>query len=370
MNVSSFIIILTNSKYMKKSLIINLILMTFVMTSCHNSEKYENTSLFSFSDFKTTEMLNATQIEFDEPIMLPLLFVKSDSLLIIQNLKSINMLYVYNVNSRKKVGEFISWGSGPDDFLAIKNLQLVGSDLYISDIQKRAIVKYDINDFHKLSKNLMPIQKIEIEDFFSNLVYTDNGYVATTMNSDKNRLIFFDSKGEKMFTAGDYPYFGKELTAIEKIEGYVSQIAISHKYERIFLFGMVTDLIEIYDFQGNLIKRFHGPEQIFPQIKEMHLPNGYSQGAYDNPTFTFFTPMIIDDEIYVSYSGNHQKPDDTVPYIRQIFVFDIDCTPRRRYELSEPIVSFTVDPVTKNIYATSNDPEYHMVIFQIQRIVR
>ena len=35
---------------------------------------------------------------------------------------------------------------------------------------------------------------------------------------------------------------------------------------------------------GNLIKRCHGPEQIFPQIKEVHLPNGYSQGAYDlNP---------------------------------------------------------------------------------------
>ena len=211
----------------------------------------------------------------------------------------------------------------------------------------------------------MPLQKIVIEDYFSNLVYTYNGYVATAMNPDKNnnRLIFFDSKGEKMFTAGDYPYFGKELTIIEKIEGYISQIAISHKYERIFLFGMVTDLIEIYDFQGNLIKRYHGPDRIFPQIKEVHLPNGYYQGAYDNPIFTFFSPMIIDDEVYVSYSGHHQKPDETLPLIRQIFVFDIDCTPLRRYELSKQIVSFTVDPETKSIYATSNNPEYHMVMF-------
>ena len=138
---------------MKKSLIINLILMTFFSTSCYKSGKYENTSLFSLNDFKTTEMLNATPIEFDEPIMLPLLFVKSDSLLIMQNLKSINMLHVYNVNSKKNVGEFLSWGSGPNDFSGIKNLQLVGSDLYISDIQKRTIFKYDINDFHQLSEN-------------------------------------------------------------------------------------------------------------------------------------------------------------------------------------------------------------------------
>ena len=100
---------------MKANLIINLFLIAMLFTACTESEKYDNAVLFSFKDFKTTTKLNATTVEFDEPIMLPLLFVKSDSLLIVQNIKTNNMLYVYNVNTRKKVGEFISWGSGPND---------------------------------------------------------------------------------------------------------------------------------------------------------------------------------------------------------------------------------------------------------------
>ena len=339
--------------------------MTILFSSCHNSEKYENASLFSFIDFKTTTHLSATTIEFDEPIMMPLLFVKSDSLLIVQNIRSNNMLYVYNINSRKKVGEFISFGSGPNDLLRIKNMQLIGSDLYISDTQKRTVSKYCINDFHKLTENLVPIQKIKIDDSFINIAYINNGYVATAMTPDNKRLVFYNSKGEREFASCDYPYFGKELTVIEKLEGFVSSIVISSDNNRIYLFGMTTDLIEIYDFQGALIKKLHGPEQIFPQVKEVRLPDGFIKiSALEKSIFTFFNPIIIENEIYVSYSGNHQKLDEEMPAIKHILVFDMDCNPIRRYELSKSIVSFTVDPETKLIYATSNVPDYHMVVLE------
>ena len=337
------------------------------LLSCNKQEKYENASLFSFKDFKTTTKLNATTIEFNESIMLPLMFVKSDSLLIVQNNRTRNMLYVYNVNSRKKVGEFISWGNGPNDLLRIKNMQLNGNDLYITDSQKKTISVYDINDFHHLKTNLFPTQKISVDDYFSHIAYTDNGYVAITLNSDNRRLVFLNSKGEKIFTTGEYPYFGKELTPIEKLEGFNSFIAINHKYQRIYLFGMTTDLIEIYDFQGNLIKKMHGPEHFFPRAKEVSLPDGMSKiSALEKSTFAFFYPIIIENEIYVSYSGNRQRLelDEESPIIQHILVFDLDCNPLRRYELSKSIVSFTVDSDTKKIYATSNIPDFHMVTFE------
>ena len=346
----------------RHSTIISLILI-LLFESCYKSEKYENVSLFSFKDFKEIIKLNATTIEFDVPIMLPLLFVKSDSLLIVQNIKTNNMLYVYNIFSKKKVGEFISWGSGPNELLRIKNMQLIGSDLYISDSQKRAIYKYDVNDFYKLADELIPIQKVIIDDHFYNLAYTDNGYVALSINSDNKRLVFYNSKGEKVFTAGEYPHFGRKLTVIEQMEGFQSSIVISRNYKRIYLFGMDTDLIEIYDFKGNLIKRIQGPDRLFPQVKEVRLKNGMTAvSALRKTIFAYFSPIIIDDEIYVSYSGNYQKIDEEVPVIHHIFVFDMDGNPIRRYELPKSIVSFTIDAIAKNIYATCNDPEYHLIL--------
>ena len=338
--------------------------MAILFVSCYKSEKYENSSSFSFKDFNITVTLNATIIEFDEPIMQPLLFVKSDSLLIVQNIRTSKMLYVYNVNTRKKVGEFISWGSGPEDLLRIKNIQLVDSNLYIADNQKRSMYIYDISDFRKSTNNPIPIQKTVIDDFFSNLAYTGNGYVATTMNPNDKRLVFYDLMGEREFSSGEYPYFGKDFSEIEKIEGFLSTIAVSHKHKRIYLFGMNTDLIEIYDFQGKLIKRVHGPDQVFPQTHEINLQNGAYKVSTGKSKFTFYSPTIIDDEIYVSYSGKLQKIGEEFPLIQKIFIFDMDCNPIRNYELSKPIVSFTVDPETKQIFATSNVPEYHLVVFE------
>ena len=350
---------------MKQYFIINLCFLVIWCTSCHNTAKYDNAVLFFFEDFKTTTRLNAATIEFDEPIMLPLFLVKSDSLLIVNNIKSNNMLYIYNVNSMKKVGEFISWGSGPNDLLRIKNMQLVDSDLYVTDNLKKVIYKYNVNDFHTLTDNIVPTQKVIIKnDLFLNLAYTDNGYVSTAMNPDNKRLVFYNSRGEQEFSAGEYPYFGEKLNSRAILDGFNSFIAVGHQCKRIYLFGMNTDLIEIYDFQGMLIKRIHGPEQLFPQVKEI-LSNDGRRISTSKSKCAFFCPIIVDNEIFVAYSGKPQEINNEVATIQHIFVFDMDCNPIRRYELSKPIVSFTVDTEMKNIYATSNIPEYHMVLFEL-----
>ena len=348
---------------MKTRLIINLYLLAVLITSCQ-SEKYENTSLFSLRDFKKTVKLNAVTVDFDDLILLPHLFVKSDSLFIIQNIFTKNLLYVYNINSKKKVGEFIARGSGPNDLIGIKNMQLLGSELIISDSQKRMVFIYDVNDFHQLTKNLTPKQKVPIEDYCFQLATIENGYVGIAMSPDNKRLVYYNSKGEKELASGEYPYYGKEFTKLEKIEGFNSQIVVSHKNKRIYLFGMTTDLIEIYDFQGMLIKKLHGPDHFFPQVKENRSTDGYSTISAKNSIFAYFHPIIVDNEIYVSYSGHHYVINEEVARVNHIFVFDLDCNPIRRYELSETIASFTVDIDTKLIYATSNTPDYHMVVFE------
>jgi hypothetical protein len=350
---------------MKKSTpFITIYAVTILFMSCHKPAKYENASGFSFEDFKTVTTLNADVIEFDEPIMRPLLFVLSDSLLIMQNIRTEYVLHVYNVRSKKKVGEYISFGSGPNELLRVKNMQLIDSDLYISDNQLNVVYKYDVNDFHKLISPV-PKHKVQIKEMFTSLAYTDDRYVATTLDTNNKRLVFFNPTGEKEFTAGDYPCYGKELSDIEKMESFTSSILVSRKYQRIYLFGMDTDLIEIYDFNGNFIRRIHGPEQFFPQIKEIHTGNDYSHIATtDDSRFAFFNPIYIDDEIYVSYSGKHQNRDEEIASINYILVFDKDCNPVRRYELSASIVAFAVDPETKHIYATGNIPDFHMIVFK------
>jgi hypothetical protein len=350
---------------MKTTIIILTYLALITLASCHKTVEYKDTEKFSFEDFKIATQLNATAIQFDEPIMKPHLIVLSDSILIVQNLFTEKLIYAYNISTKKKIGEYVWFGSGPNELLRIKSIQLVGSDLYIMDNQIKRIYKYDVGDFHKQAP-VIPREKTSINDFFSAVAYTGNGYVATTVGMDNNRrLTFFNTKGEKEFTAGSFPDNGEALSPIEKMEGFLSSIAVNIQQNRIYLFGMNTDLIEIYDLQGKCIKSLHGPEHFFPAVREKNAGNGYSKAvAGTGSKFAYINPLVIDDEIYVAYSGNLLKRDEEITPINHILVFDKDGNPVRRYELSEPIARFAIDTKTNDIYATSNIPEYHMIVFK------
>ena len=350
---------------MKPKLIISFCFYIFALLSCQTPEKYENATTFSFNDFKIMTKLNATTIDFDEPIMMPIKFVLSDSLLIVQNIRTENMIYVYNINAKKKVGEYVPWGSGPDELLRIKDMQLVDSILYITDTSLSQINIYNINDFHTLT-SIVPKHKVKIDDFFNSAAYTENGYVAVTLNPNNKRLVFYNSKGEMEFTTGEYPYYGTNFSDIEKMEGFLCSIAVSQKHQRIYLFGINTDLIEIYDFKGEFIKSVHGPGHFFPQVREVKLEGGYSKVAANvESKYAYISPIVFEDEIYVSYSGNSKNKNEGTASTNHILVFDKDCNPVRGYELSKSIVSFTINQDKTHIFATSNIPDFHMIVFKL-----
>jgi hypothetical protein len=243
-------------------------------------------------------------------------------------------------------------------------MQLVDSNLYIADNQKKCVYTYNINDFHRLEP-VSPIHKAPIDDFFDSLIYTDNGYVAITMNPYNKRLVFFNADGKVLHTTGEYPYYGEQLSDVEKMGSFISSMAVSQKHKRIYLFGLETDLIEIYNFDGELLKTLHGPEQFFPHLKEIKREGGFSslRSEEGKSKDAFFNPIVIGDEIYVSYSGNLRGREEITP-IMHILVFDYECNPIRRYELPEPIVMYAVDPQTNYIYATSRIPDYHMIMLK------
>lgn len=339
------------------------LLFIFLSVSCDNKNEYKNSSVFAFEDFGEPVLLTSELIDFDAPIMLPGRILLVDSILLVENRKTKNLLYRYNIITRKKVGECIPFGSGPDELLRIKHMQKMDSSIYVSDNQKRVVFKYNLYDLC-YAPEPKPLKFITINEATSSLACIPQGYVCTTMNPRKERLSFFNLEGDSIGSIGDYPVFGNEMNELEKINAYVTQVAVAPSEQLIYLFYMQTDLIEIYDCAGQLRKRIHGPEQFFPHVKEQNLQGGFSKVSpvYGESREAYYNPMVVNNEIYVFYSGAfyERKP---AP-LTTILVFDLNGRPLRRYHLSEPIIAFTVDPVTKDIYATSDDPEYHIIRFK------
>jgi hypothetical protein len=336
--------------------------------SCR-SIKYEEAILINFEDFGEIIELTGETVYFDEPLMKPVRMLIIDSILLTCNAKMDPLVHRYNLNTLKKTGEFFSFGSGPDDLMYIWNMQRADSTVWISDIGKRVCYNYLLLDIC-LKDTFSHINSITVDDGFREAwVLPDNRVITLGLNQEYKRFSFFSPDGKLIKHTGEYPSMNnRKITFLEKVEGFTAQFTVDYEKKRIYVFYLSTDLLEIYDLEGNLIKRIHGPEQFFPVVRE-NRSDGQVIVSVDfiETRFSFINPIIVNDEIFVLYSGvNYDKNTQSIADF--VLVYDTDGNPLRRYKLSEKIHKIQVDSENKIIYGLSDNPEYHIIKFQINRM--
>lgn len=350
-----------------KKVIPIIITCLFIFISCKKSIRYENAELFDISSFDKEVQLKGSEVLFDQPVMKPLRAYVVDSLLVLINMDTEFFIDKYNINTLKKAGECISFGSGPEDMVSPGKILKIDSSLWVLDNGTQKLLKYNKADF--CSNEPLHFQaSMGLKDSPDDVVFLKNDKLMSLSHTPGNkRFAFFNMNGDYLETKGEYPSLnGPEVTEVEKIIGYLCNMASNKEKDKIFITYKQTDLIEIYDNEGNLLKRKHGPDQFFPHVSEKQVGNlttvksevGQSKEAY-------FFPVAYNDEVYVLYSGkvyDYQNPD----YLyNKILVFDWDGNPKRIYTLDIPIFHFDIDPATKTIYGISDNPEFHIVKFQL-----
>lgn len=342
--------------------------LSVLFISCESHKEYENCSHLVWSDFPEVIQLKGKALEFDEPIMRPSYIYLTDSFLIVKEDKAEFLLHKYNMNSLKKESECFTFGSGPNEFLWIQSIQFDDSCLWLADSQNASVSQYSKrNVLLSDSSEVEQIRKIYFADHFKSLiVLPDSQFVAIIANPNKKRLSYYNFKGNFIDTKGDYPKFGNEFTAFENLEGFDCNMILSPDKNRLFLFHMFTDLIEIYNLRGELKKRIHGPDCFFPEVNQISQDDLIRVGSIpDKSRDAYFCPVVVADKIYVLYSGAYYNPMKPAYLLNNIFVFDNEGVPLKRYSLDMPICGLAVDPNTNTLYGISDDPEFHVIKFQM-----
>lgn len=353
---------------MKFTMIHIVVVCLISISSCKQEERYEHSSKIDFDDFGSPILIQGEELEFDEPLMYPNRVYIIDSVIAFTDSRSEFLLHKYNLNTEKKINECFTFGSGPDEFLSLYTIQALDSNLWIADMQKGSISKYNkaevlLSDSSKAKS----MQNISFGEMFSNVVrLPDNRFVTTISNVKHKRLTFYDSGGEFIETKNDYPTYGRSFTLFEMIEGYCCEMALSPQKDYICLFHKQTDLIEVYDLNGNIKKRIHGPDHFFPHTIERSTDNlvhispisGKSRDGY-------FCPVIANNNIYVLYSGAYYDSETPGYLMKHLCVFDNSGAPVKMYVLDKPIFRFAIDPNTNMLYGLSDNPEFHAIKYQL-----
>lgn len=344
---------------MKHSFLILLLILSFL--SCRfNKDKYEQASTFELNDFQTQKDLKSNKLEFDSLIMRPMDLIVYDSLLITVESGKDKIFHIYNINKKIHINQCISRGQGPEDMLQPEFMNSDHKSVRIIDLATSTVFEYDLNDFIT-NQQPKPKKRTKLEKQIFSTAQQVNSQIIGCSYADENRLYIFDQNGKKTNSIINYPPSTIKHTQAEQTDAYYMKF-ITNNFNKIAICYYMTDLIEIYNLDGILEKRIHGPEQFFSYFKE------FQDGKYIGSSpikglnrDAYMCPRNAEEEFFVLYNGEGIDIPDHTTSCNQLFSFTWDGVPKGIFNLDDPIFSFNIDSKNKKVYGISNTPEFHIV---------
>lgn len=337
------------------------LVISFLSYSCQNDGKYSDAEIFSFSDFGDPVSLKGDSMAFDDILLKPVKINLVDSFLIMKNINTEFIYHIFNVLSKKKIGECVSFGIGPNEMIDPRFIPSNDGNIWLLDKNRRILSVCDYRTFFE--ENRLIINKsIAFNDFCNNLlVLPERGFIASTFNLNNKRFCLFDFDGDTICTKGEYPVLPNLETDIEKLEGFMNEFVVNIDGSKILVSYKRTDLIEYYDANMNLIKRIHGPEHFFPEVHQVGDRIKTNEGA-ERDAYSF--PLLVGQKVFILYSGKRFNPTHHDYLKDKILVFDWNGKPQQYYQLDTPIFDFAVDEKSRIIYGLTDKPESHIVQFK------
>ncbi len=341
-----------------------LFLGLFFMSCNKDKIIYADATLVDYDDFKEVVELKAETIAgFDSLVLAPTHLCVYDSVLVTINKRTNKRIHVLNVNTKKKIAEHISVGQGPGEMLLPRFVGNNGCKILISDLIKSTVAEYNMGDFFKPDEPLL-MKSISLQKPISGEVrLLKDGFIGDVSRNTSFLFYEFNRKGEIVDSIGRYPEANWDVTDVEKNNMY-SFAFTTNQQDRLAVCYNWTDLIDIYDKEGHLLNRIHGPRYFASHFEEFNDGKVISSSRVKGKTRdAYFSPVNVGDEFWVLFSGKSESEDGYNILAEQIFVFGWDGTPRRILNLDKGVFAFTVNEKMKKIYGISDSPDFHILYF-------
>lgn len=336
------------------------IALTLILFSCSPKDTYENALVFTINNFKDSQNLKGTALNFDSLIMRPSDIIVIDSLLITIEPSMEKLFHLFNLKDKKQIGRRVNKGQGPKDMVWPKFLGYEDNTIKIMDMATFTMFEYKDTDLIN-DPDPDPYRRIKLE----NPIFLDaeiiNGHIIGYFDDNQYQLNVFNLNGEEVNKIVHYPIASIPFSDMEKKEVFYMNFT-TNGVNKIAICYYMTDLIEIYNIDGSLQKRLYGPEQFISRFKEYRDGDvtGSSPVKGSNRD-AFFSPENAGDVFFVLYNGGSIDNPGHSSACNQLFSFSWDGIPQKIYNLDDPILNFTVDQYNNKIYGISNTPEYHIV---------
>lgn len=332
--------------------------------SCSQQEKsiYDKAYVFNTKNFVETISLEGTTLKLNNEVMRPIDIQVYDTLLITIELSSDKLLHIYNLQNGEKIGERVNRGQGPNDMIVPHFMENNGNSIQILDMGKSTIYQYDIKEFIN-NPNPIASKKISLEkQAFINAQQIDNSFICYSYDLNK-QLYVYNMNGKKINEIAELPSSSIEYTDVEKRDAFYMNFTSNNK-DKIVICYCMTDLIEIYNSNGTLQHRLHGPEQFIAHFKENHANGTVTSSPKKNVNRdAYFTPRNAGNSFFVLFDGTYVDDTNKEMSCKQLFSFSWNGKPEKIFNLNIPLITYAVDNTKRKIYGISDKPDFHIVVY-------
>ncbi len=342
---------------------LTIILTTVIMLSCNEEfVKYtdkQEAEIFSWENIsKETNIKGELKKISNSKNPDGILVIPSKKMLIVSESEGDYLCSAYSLDSLKYIKSFIKKGEGPEDQLVafILKYNEESNCLEVTDSPKRSIYSYSVDSIGNLNASVHPISIVKISaNRIERAIKLKTGNIVDVASNksetDICRLTFFDSSGNFQKSIGKMPLLAGGFRPYEQDELFMSTLTELPDDSSILITCFSADIIEKYDYRGNLLKRLHGPDGFNPESKRVKKGRLEYLAYSENARAAYSVARANQKHILISYNGGLQN-EAKAPNI--IFLFESDLSSKQVYRIDIPIGNFDIDWERRTIYGISS----------------
>lgn len=330
---------------------IYIFLLSILYTSCINQSP--NSIIGSFKH-KIEYDEKKSSINTDE-IRKPYLMHSYKDILILGNIHYDNFISFINIEKGDLLGEYASRGFGPNEFIHLGNISVIGNKVSLWDTGKSSISSASIED-----KNLSDYHHTKIQSdtvlsaAFQVIPISSNKFIAAGIVK-QNRFALLNEKGEVIKTFGQYPQ-GHDIRNTDSENGFIYQgkIIFNDKEDVLVSACGMGEIISFYKVTERnepfLIKEYAFEHPIYQKTNESNQPVAFKS---DNK-MGFIDVKMSSEYCICLYSGEKR----TNPYEYggdKILLFDWDGNPIKMYSLKNTYTNIAIDQTNNRIILLGTD---------------
>ena len=331
-------------KVMNKGILFVFVL--FLLASCSSKRTLGEVDVFSWEDFQEEVSLKGQTLTFDDDVMMPFSVQVSDSVLVTLEPTNDKVCQLFNLNTGTRIGGRLNIGEGPDEMMMpmfVSN----GKDIQFVDLASATVYAYESGKF-LAEESPAPMRKVKLSEPVDSEMQALGEYYVGYQYFKEDLLYLFDKQGQKIRAFAGFPDGVKSEPNEQRSDRYQMGY-VSNGKDRVAVTYYMTDIIEVLDAEGNVVRHLQGPEDF----------------EYEAGKDAFFSPKSAGDSFFVLYNGRSRGEENHNSSCSKLLSFSWDGTPECVYTLDDPIFTYCVDVQKRKVYGVSTTPEYHIVEYTL-----